>query len=137
MKFSDVLKKLLPEDFVSTSDIASFKDVVGVRNKVEKDIKKNNKIYRICDKCMGMIQKSRGRYPKKCPNCGDVVNSKDIEVTEKCNKKHKMMDSEYEKIFKSALKKYGVSEPDQLDDKKKKEFYNYVDKNWKAKKETD
>ena len=45
---------------------------------------------------------------------------------------------EYEKFFKSALKKFGVDSPaDFKDDAKKKEFFNYVDKNYKAKKETD
>jgi hypothetical protein len=34
---------------------------------------------------------------------------------------------EYQKFFNAALKKYGVSSPDDLDDEKKKEFYDYVD----------
>ena len=38
----------------------------------------------------------------------------------------------YQKFFKSALKKFGVSSPDELEGDKEKEFYNYVDKNWKA-----
>ena len=37
----------------------------------------------------------------------------------------------------NALKKFGVSEPDQLPDDKKKEFYNYVDANWSGDKESD
>ena len=45
-------------------------------------------------------------------------------------------DTEYEKFFMKCLKKFGVDEPDQLPDDKKKEFYDYVDKNWKAKDET-
>ena len=44
---------------------------------------------------------------------------------------------EYEKFFRAALKKFGVSEPDELDDDKKKEFYNYVDANWKGDNESD
>ena len=44
---------------------------------------------------------------------------------------------EYTKFFNTALKKWGVSSPDGLEDKDKKEFYNYVDRNWKADKETD
>lgn len=43
----------------------------------------------------------------------------------------------YKEFFKSALKKFGVSEPDQLKREKKKEFFDYVDANWKADKETD
>ena len=44
---------------------------------------------------------------------------------------------EYEKFFNAALKKYGVSSPDDLDDEKKKDFYNYVDANWKGDNESD
>ena len=44
---------------------------------------------------------------------------------------------EYQKFFNAALKKYGVSSPDDLDDEKKKDFYNYVDANWKGDNESD
>ena len=44
---------------------------------------------------------------------------------------------EYQKFFNAALKKFGVSSPDELDDDKKKEFFNYVDKNYQAKNEKD
>ena len=44
---------------------------------------------------------------------------------------------EYQKFFNAALKKYGVSSPDELDDEKKKEFFNYVDKNWSGDNEAD
>ena len=43
----------------------------------------------------------------------------------------------YEKFFQGAMKKFGISSPDELDDDKKKKFFNYVDKNYQAKKETD
>ena len=38
----------------------------------------------------------------------------------------------YQKFFQSALKKFGVQSPAELDGDKKKEFFNYVDKNWKG-----
>ena len=44
---------------------------------------------------------------------------------------------EYQKFFNSALKKFGVSSPDDLDDDKKKDFYNYVDANWQGDNESD
>ena len=44
---------------------------------------------------------------------------------------------EYQKFFNAALKKYGVSSPDDLDDEKKKDFYNYIDANWKGDNEND
>ena len=53
---------------------------------------------------------------------------KDDEITEE--------DTKYAKFFKGALKKFGVSTPAELGDKKK-EFFNYVDKNYSAENETD
>ena len=43
------------------------------------------------------------------------------------------LDSEYQEFFKKALKKFGVESPAELEsDEKKKEFFDYVDKNWKG-----
>lgn len=42
---------------------------------------------------------------------------------------------DYDAFFRKALKKFGVSEPDELEGDKEKEFYDYVDKNWKGDKE--
>jgi len=42
---------------------------------------------------------------------------------------------EYKAFFQKALKKFGVTEPDKLEGSKKKEFYDYIDKNWKSDKE--
>jgi len=36
----------------------------------------------------------------------------------------------YQKFFQGALKKYGVKSPAELKGDKKKEFFDYVDKNW-------
>ena len=42
----------------------------------------------------------------------------------------------YQAFFKKAMKKFGVSSPDEFkDEAKKKEFFDYVDKNWKEDKE--
>ena len=43
----------------------------------------------------------------------------------------------YQKFFKSALKKFGVSTPAELEGDKKKEFFDYVDKNYEADNESD
>ena len=42
----------------------------------------------------------------------------------------------YQKFFKSALSKFGIKSPTELDDEKKKEFFNYIDKNYDAKNES-
>jgi hypothetical protein len=42
-------------------------------------------------------------------------------------------DSDYQEFFKKALEKFGVESPAELEsDEKKKEFFDYVDKNWKG-----
>ena len=46
-------------------------------------------------------------------------------------------EGDYKAFFNSAMKKFGISSPDELEDENKKKFFNYVDKNFKAKKETD
>ena len=50
--------------------------------------------------------------------------------------KDSIEEGEYEQFFQSAMKKFGIKSPDELgDDEKKKKFFNYVDKNYKAKAE--
>ena len=45
-------------------------------------------------------------------------------------------DDKYAKFFRKAMNKFGVSSPAELGDNKK-DFYDYVDKNYQAKQETD
>ncbi len=50
--------------------------------------------------------------------------------------KDQIEEGDYEEFFQSAMKKFGISAPDELEsDEKKKAFFNYVDKNYKAKSE--
>ena len=43
----------------------------------------------------------------------------------------------YQAFFNKTLKKFGVKSPDELDDEKKKEFFDYIDKNYEADNESD
>ena len=43
----------------------------------------------------------------------------------------------YKAFFKKAMKKFGISSPAQLKPEDEKDFYNYVDRNYKAKNEKD
>ena len=43
----------------------------------------------------------------------------------------------YEKFFASAMKKFGVASPIELNPEDTKKFFNYVDKNWDAEEESD
>jgi len=44
-------------------------------------------------------------------------------------------EGDYEAFFQKAMKKWGISSPDELDDDKKKKFFNWVDNNYSAKDE--
>ena len=46
-------------------------------------------------------------------------------------------ETSYEKFFASAMKKFGVSSPIDLNPEDTKKFFNYVDKNWEAEEESD
>jgi hypothetical protein len=48
-----------------------------------------------------------------------------------------VQEGSYEDFFRAALKKFGVSEPDQLEDEAKVKFFNYVDANWSGENESD
>ena len=62
-----------------------------------------------------------------------VIKDKRVPVSESVE-----LDEEtYDEFFAKAMKKFGISSPaDFKDEKKKKEFFNYVDKNYKAKDES-
>ena len=51
--------------------------------------------------------------------------------------KNQIKEGDYQDFFKAALEKWGVSSPDELDDDKKKEFFDYIDKNWSGENESD
>ena len=50
--------------------------------------------------------------------------------------KDNIEEGDYDAFFQKAMKKFGIKSPDELgSDEKKKKFFNYVDKNYKAKAE--
>ena len=44
---------------------------------------------------------------------------------------------DYKSFFKKAMKKFGISSPADIKPEDEKDFYNYVDRNYKGEKETD
>ena len=58
------------------------------------------------------------------------------EQVDKDETKDQIEEGDYEEFFQAAMKKFGISSPDELkDDEAKKKFFNYVDKNYSAKAE--
>ena len=91
-----------------------------------------------CEHCEG--KHSESEVGKECKCCGNEI----IKESNCGSKKKKVEEDElfekseeYQKFFQSALKKFGVDSPAELDDKKKKEFFDYVDKNWEGENEED
>ena len=62
-----------------------------------------------------------------------ILAEKSLPKAEELSDKQK----KYQAFFTKALKKFGVDSPAELDDKKKKEFFDYVDKNYEADNEED
>jgi len=67
---------------------------------------------------------------------GSVYNKEEKEA-EEAPKEESEKQAKYRKFFDKALKKFGVESPAELDKEKKKEFFDYVDKNYEADKESD
>ena len=82
-----------------------------------------------------------GRYYKINEKHVRGHDDDDRDMRDDMDEADKMMfreeDDGYKAFFKKALKKWGASSPDEIKDEDKKEFYDYVDRNWKADKETD
>ena len=73
-----------------------------------------------------MMEQKTATWPTEIINLNESINEEDEKKS-----------GAYQAFFKKMLKKFGVTEPDKLEDAKKKEFYDAVDKGWKADKETD
>ena len=77
-----------------------------------------------------LLQKGRLMAKNQSTAMIDKEISKEMKklgITEATGDKEK-----YEKFFKAALKKFGADSPADLDGEKKKEFFNYIDKNYKG-----
>ena len=126
IKKADKIRSLPPQ---AKKDLALIKKELGESAKLDPVDK---------DELKG---KHKHRDDKDIDNDGDVDSSDKFlhkrrkAITKAVAKEETGDKAAYKKFFQSALKKFGVTQPDQLDGEKKKAFYNYVDKNWKSDKE--
>ena len=97
------------------------KEVDEPKAKGEKDFKDKHAI-----KKSGM--NPDGSVTKEEAN-GDKEKADEAELSPKQKK--------YQAFFQKALKKFGVKSPQELDKEKRKEFFDYVDKNYEADNEED
>ncbi len=67
---------------------------------------------------------------------GKTLNTKDKELlswlkgNSYLSEEKSPLQKEYSEFFNSVLNKFGVESPAELDNEKKKEFFNYIEKNW-------
>ena len=99
----------------------NMKELTGLSKQFGKIAQESNSL----QQRLGALYEDMGNILGRYYEVGEAVNE---ETGDK---------EEYQKFFRAALKKFGVSEPDKLPDDKKKEFYNYVDKNWQGDNESD
>ena len=81
-----------------------------------------------------------GRYYKINEKHVRGHDADDRDMRDDMDEADKMMfreEDDYKAFFKKAMKKFNVSDIEDMNDEEKKDFFNYVDRNYKAKKETD
>ncbi len=126
---SDSDKKKMYDDLRKWMNITESKPITKGAKQMETNKKKTYKSFKTFFEETGMVdEKWSDKKKKKVKDYEEVIQD-GTPLEEK--------DTKYQEFFRKALKKFGVTEPDQLTGEKRKAFYNYVDKNWKAKKETD
>ena len=112
-------------------------DKVTVSRNMKELTNHSKSFSKIAEEASSVQQRLAGLYE----DMGSILNRYyDIpEGAEQVNKDEEDKDSleegDYEAFFQASMKKFNISSPDELDDDKKKEFFNYVDKNYKAKSE--
>jgi len=97
----------------------------------EKEFKKKHVIKKSGENPDGTVTKEDTKASKSLKTHKvekEPSNSKEVKET----KRELTDEQKYKEFFASALKKYGVESPAELDKEKRKEFFNYVDKNYKA-----
>ena len=98
------------------------------RAKGEKDFKDKHVVKKSGEKEDGTVMKEAKKEVSE-----DEADDKEEEVEKEESEKQK----KYQAFFQKALKKFGVKSPDELEGDKKKEFFDYVDKNYEADNESD
>jgi hypothetical protein len=102
---------------------------------VNRNMKELTSLSKNFSKIAGEAKAVQERMSALYEDMGNIL-SRYYEINEKTE--NKIEEGDYEEFFQKAMKKFGISSPDELkDDETKKKFFNYVDANYKAKKETD
>jgi len=112
------------------SETEDWFDKITVNRNMKELTGLSNQFGKIANEAKGLQQRMGALYE----DMGNILG-RYYEIGE--TQESTIKEGDYEAFFQAAMKKFGISSPDELDDDKKKEFFNYVDKNYKAEKETD
>ena len=94
-----------------------------------------NKVAKVEGEMEGLLSYMKGKKSKMRSRRYSPMGGMYAEETEVLNEAKSGDKEAYRKFFDKALKKFGVNSPAELEGEKEKEFYDYVDKNWKSDKE--
>ena len=112
-------------------------DKVTVSRNMKELTNHSKSFAKIAEEASSVQQRLAGLYE----DMGMILNRYyDIPESEEKDKEeygsNTIEEGDYEAFFQKAMKKFGISSPDELgSDEKKKKFFNYVDTNYKAKAE--
>ena len=113
-------------------NLSKLQEVEEPRAKGEKEFKAKHVVKKSGEKEDGTVVKEKTKLSEEEveeDKENGYVNIPEEDLSDK--------QKEYQAFFKKALKKFNADSPADMDDEKKKEFFNYIDKNYKAKKESD
>ena len=113
-------------------NLSKLQEVEEPRAKGEKEFKAKHVVKKSGEKEDGTVVKEKTKLSEEEVEEDKENGYVNIPMEELSDKQ-----KEYQAFFKKALKKFNADSPADMDDEKKKEFFNYIDKNYKAKKETD
>ena len=111
------------------------KEVKGIPNELTDDGTDDKDLaeaFYDMNKGLGDLEYGIGDYEYALKNLDESVKE-GKEMTDEESEKQK----KYQAFFQKALKKFGVKSPSELEGDKKKEFFDYVDANYEADKESD
>ena len=130
----------------------AVKEVEEPKAKGEKEFKKKHVIKKSGENMDGTVSKEAAS-PEEKAQLGlkhakekEALKKKHDQEKERLNAQEKVEEKitkeeskkeKYQKFFQAALKKFGVKSPAELDGDKKKEFFDYVDKNYEGDNEAD
>jgi len=134
-KFKDIMTKLKEKRFNTAEETTNLKkeveieesdgyEVEAAAKKMEHKWKRMSKAEKV--RFLDKMDVLAGKTKVSDSDLEDILGDRGLTMEASGDKEA------YQKFFQGALKKYGVKSPAELKGDKKKEFFDYVDKNWTA-----